>query len=208
MQANTAKTANGYNQNAHRYEKRWQQYLSHTHQQLLKQLQTDANDVILDASCGTGLLAHHLIRKEYPFKTLVLNDISTEMQQRAQERLGERPTISFTNQPVQNLDFNAKSYSKILCLSAFHNYTDQKKVIRHFWNVLQPGGKLYLLDWNNSGWFRPINWMIAQWASEYIDTRSMQEISYLLSQAQFELLLQKEWYFRYWKFYLVVARKN
>ena len=208
MQANTAKTAKGYNKNARRYEKRWKQYLTHTHQHLLKHLHTEPHDIILDASCGTGLLAHHLTQKDYPFKKLVLNDISTDMQQKAQERLGGIPTISFTNQPVQNLDFNPNAYSKILCLSAFHNYTDQAKVMNHFGKILQPGGKLYLLDWNKSGWFRPVNWMIKQWASEYIDTRSLEEMRQLLTQAQFEPLLQEEWYFKYWKFYIIVAQKS
>ena len=208
MQTNTAKTADGYNKSADRYENRWEQYLTHTHQRFLEHLHTEADDIILDASCGTGLLAYHLIQRKQPFKRLVLNDISTDMQQKAQERLGEMPGISFTNQPVQKLGLKAASYSKILCLNAFHNYTDQEKVINHFWKTLQPGGKLYLLDWNRSGWFRPINWIINQWTSEYINTRSLKEVLQLLSHAQFELLQREEWRFRYWKFYAVVARKK
>lgn len=207
MQINTAKTAEGYNQNANRYEKRWKKYLAHTHQRLLKHLHTKGDDVILDASCGTGLLAQHLISEAYPFKKLVLNDISTDMQQKAKERLGEKPDVLFTQQPVQNLDLEAESHAKVLCLNAFHNYTNQIEVLEQFWHILQPGGKVYLLDWNRSGWFLPVNWMINHWASEYINSRSLEEISHLLSEAQFELLLQKEWYFRYWKFFLIVAQK-
>lgn len=208
MHINTEKSAESYNKNAHSYEQRWKSYLDHTHRCFLEELDTNVSDIILDASCGTGLLAQQLINKDYPFKKLVLNDIADEMQQKARERLDGIPAVSFTQQPVQSLEFETESCSKILCLNAFHNYRTQKKVIQNFWKALQPGGKLYLLDWNRSGWFRPVNWMIDLWTSEHIDSRSLAEISRLLSQNRFDLLLRKEWYFQYWKFYVVVARKS
>lgn len=190
------------------YEKRWEEYLDHTHIRFLEELETSADDIILDPSCGTGLLAKRMIESDLPFSKLVLNDLNPGMQRKASERFKDHPHISFTQQPVQQLDFEANSFTKILCLNAFHNYSEQQKVIKRFWDIIQPGGHLYLLDWNNSGLFRPINWMIKQWAPEFINTKSLQKVLEMLDNSGFEIQDKKEWYYRYWKFCFVRASKS
>jgi len=203
----TISTASSYNEQAERYEERWQKYLTHTHRQLLNELSLAGDDVILDASCGTGLFARYLIEASLPFEKLVLNDIAADMQQKAITRFKNRPDVVFTKQPVQELLFEPHLFTKIVCLSAFHNYPEQPRIIDHFQRILQPGGQLYLLDWNNSGAFRLVNWAIKQATSEHIDSRSLHEIKQLCSESGFQITSEKEWYFRYWKLLFIKAQR-
>lgn len=190
------------------YEKSWKRYLDHTHKRFLDELHTSPDDSILDPSCGTGLLAKRMIENGMPYSNFVLNDIAEEMLRKARNRLREQPHISFTQQPVQQLDFDAASFTKILSLNAFHTYSKQVEVLQLFWEILKEDGQLFLLDWNNSGLFRPVNWMIKQWVPEIIDTKSLSEIENLLVDSGFQIQETKEWYYRYWKFYFVKAVKN
>lgn len=197
-----------YNQEAESYEKAWSSYLNHTHRHFLEELQTSPDDIILDASCGTGLLAQQLITAGFPFDKLVLNDIAEEMLQQAKDRLGKHPDISFSRQSVHDLEFKSQAFSKILCLNAFHNYFDQQKTINCFKDLLQSEGQLLLLDWNNSGLFRPVNWLIQQWVPEHIDTKSLPEMEKLLLEAGFQIHHKKQWYYKYWKFFFIKAEKS
>jgi ubiquinone/menaquinone biosynthesis C-methylase UbiE len=165
-----SKTINSYNQAADQYEQQWEAYLKHTHHALFTQLITENDDVILDASCGTGLLAKYLVDYNFPFKKLILNDISAQMQQKAKQRLGDHPGIMFNQQKAGDLWLEGTKVDKIICLSAFHNYPHQKQALQRFYELMHPGGQLYLLDWNNSGWFRPVNWVIKQWVPETFNT--------------------------------------
>jgi len=190
-----------------RYDKRWEAYLTHTHQEFLSHLKTQDKHKILDASCGTGLLAEHLVTEQYPFHRLILNDISKDMLEIAQRRLQHHLNITFHNQPTERLAFPRSTFDIICCLNAFHYYQHQQTVLDKFYNYLKPGGKLYLLDWNNSGWFRLVNWIIDQWSSEYIDSCSLAETIRLLEKADLSPVHESSWYWRYWKFYYVIAQK-
>ncbi len=201
------KTINSYNQSAEKYEQRWASYLDHTHRRFLSELKTDSEDILLDVSCGTGLLAMHLIENGFSFKKLILNDISAKMQQKAKQRLGNHPDVIFTQQNAGELNLDNHKINKIFCLNALHNYKEQQKVLQRFYNVLQSGGQLYLLDWNNSGWFQPINWMIKKWVPETINTISLQKSEVLLQQAGFKIFHKSKWRFRYWKLFFISAEK-
>ncbi|HEX6982483.1 MAG TPA: class I SAM-dependent methyltransferase [Balneolaceae bacterium] len=201
-------TAKSYDKIAEKYEQQWAAYLKHTHHALFTELITESDDVILDVSCGTGLLAKYLVEYNFPFKKLILNDISPKMQQKAKQRLGDHPDVIFTQQDASKLRLDGFEINKILCLSAFHNYENQLKALQRFFDLLQPEGRLYLLDWNSTGWFRPVNWLIKRWVPEIINTQSLQETELLLEQAGFKTTRKMAWRFRYWKLFFVEAEKK
>lgn len=202
-------TISHYNQLAADYEKRWSAYLRHTHQEFLNRIRTSAGDVLLDPSCGTGLLARELIDDHrFPFKKLLLNDPSDEMLSIARNRLkNEQEKVSFYRQQAENLDFVEQTINRILCLNAFHYYREQETVCRKWYRMLKDGGTVYLLDWNRDGWFRLANRIIEWWTPEEIHTRSKNEAVELLEDAGFSLLRQESWYFRYWNLFFIAAQK-
>lgn len=193
---------------ADEYEQRWAGYLENTHQKVLSVVEPDPADCILDISAGTGALAQRYLEKKFPYKKIVLNDPSHKMLAKARQRFEGNSNISFTEHWVDTIDFEPGSFDKIFCTSALHNYPDQSQAIENFKKLLRPGGILFILDWNNSGWFRWVNWYIRlKVKEEIINTRSCEETTELLDEAKLEITHQEEWYYSYWKFFLFKAQK-
>lgn len=196
-----------FNRKAERYEQRWKNYLRHTHRIFLDHITTEENDILLDASSGTGLLAEEMLDSGMPFKKLVLNDPSGGMLDFARNRLEEHSQITYSNNTVENLDLNQQYFDRIFCLNAFHFYSDQHKVLENFNRVLKPGGRLYVLDWNRAGFFRLVNIIIKWSTTENINTLSLVEMTKMLSEYGFHVIKQAEWNHRYWKFFFIESRK-
>lgn len=200
-------TINRYNRKAERYEQKWQKYLDHTHRILLKNIKTDSSDIILDPSGGTGLLAQKLIEQNYSFEHFVVNDPSDEMLAIARQRLSSSPSVSFDNHKIQVLAYPHHNFSKIICLNSFHFYKKQQQVLNQFYNILKPGGKLYMLDWNREGFFRILNTLIRWSSSEYINTRSLPELQQMATDNKFDIKTSHSWNWRYWKFMFIEGTK-
>lgn len=200
-------TIHRYNRNANKYEQRWQKYLEHTHNKLLNQLEINSTDTILDASGGTGLLAKKLIDRNYPFKQFVVNEPSDEMLAIARQRLPGKSSIRFNNHKVQDLSYPENFFTKIICLNSFHFYEEQEQVLNHFYRLLKPGGKLYILDWNREGFFKLVNTFIQWSGSEYINTRSLHELQQMMSDNEFSIQSSQSWSWRYWKLMFTVGIK-
>jgi ubiquinone/menaquinone biosynthesis C-methylase UbiE len=200
-------TKDSYSALAGKYDDRWQKYLSHTHDTVIEHLRISPNSTILDISCGTGLFQKKLIEKQVSFKNMVMNDLSRGMLEISQSRFSELERFSFTNQHAESLSFTDNSFDIILCLSSFHNYKDQKTVCSEIYRVLKPGGTIYILDWNNSGFFKFIN-LLLDWSNpEIINTKSATEVVRLLKESSFNIAKDREWWFGRWKFFLISAEK-
>lgn len=200
-------TINAYNMQARGYEGKWNKYLEHTHKKFLGHIETQEEDRFLDLSGGTGLLVQEIIEQDRPFGQIVLNDPSEQMLAIAQKRLGDHPAVSFTNFLAEDLPFKKNSFDRIFCLNAFHFYPRQQKVLDHLYSILKPGGTLYLLDWNREGIFCMVNKIIEWFSSEYINTRSSDELRKMVSDSGFKISLSKKWGWRYWRFLFIEARK-
>lgn len=196
-----------FNRKAAKYENKWENYLSHTHEFLLDKMETSPEERILDVSSGTGLLAREIIDKNLPFKKFVLNDPSPEMQKFARKRVGDHPNISFSNDTAEKLSFEENHFDKIICLNAFHFYSEQKTVLNQFKRLLKTGGTLYMLDWNRAGYFRIVNRIIKWFTTENINTRSLVETRNMLEACSFRIPDFKSWNWSYWKFFYIKAGK-
>jgi len=192
---------------AARYEEKWEDYLTHTHGIFLDKIDSSDSDTLLDASSGTGLLAGEIIKRGMPFRELFLNDPSQAMLDFARKRLEGHPDITFTNYTVEKMPFGEHTFDGVICLNAFHFYTGQEKVLKNFKRILKSGGRLYILDWNRSGFFRLINRIIKWSTTENINTRSLVETHDILKDSGFHISEQLDWNWRYWKFYFIEARK-
>lgn len=200
------KTKQHYDRLAPKYDHRYAGYLWHTHRRFLDEIEINPDEAILDLSCGTGLLAEKLLNQYKSIKKLVLNDFSKKMLQKAKERLKNKAEISFSNYTANKLGFSDESFTKIFCLNSFHYYQRQQQVLAECRRVLKPGGKIYLLDWNRSGWFSLVNKLIDLGGSENINTKSLAEAKDMLQGTGFKIQVRKEWRYKWWKFYFLVAQ--
>jgi len=200
-------TISVYNRQAAAYEAKWKSYLAHTHEAFLRRIKKNADDIILDASGGTGLLAKMLIDRNYTFKHLVINDPSEKMLAIAHDRLSDKSNIRFSNNRAEAISFKANQFDRIFCLNSFHFYTNQPRVLERFNTMLTPGGRLYILDWNRAGVFAIVNKILTWMSSEHIDTRSLPEMIQLLDTSEFKIIRNDSWSGRYWTFFFVEAHK-
>lgn len=204
---NSEKSIKKYNQIARQYEQKWKDYLRHTHEMFLQRILTGPGEVILDASGGTGLLAQELISSQYPFGRLIVNDPSEEMLKVARGRLNGDTRISYTGYRAHELPFEFGRIDRILCLNSFHFYHQQQQALKRFHELLKPRGRVYLLDWDRSGFFRFVNRIIKWNVAEYIDTRSLPELIQMAEETGFGIASSESWNWRYWKFFFLEIGK-
>jgi ubiquinone/menaquinone biosynthesis C-methylase UbiE len=208
MTAETRNTTQHYDRLSQRYDRAYSSYLRHTHNYFMKRLDLSPQDRVLDVSAGTGLLAAQLLDQHGTFERLVLNDPSEQMLLYARKRLKQTPKAEFTHYYARELPFAPNSFSVILCLNAFHYYADQQTVVKLFHTMLKPGGRVFILDWNRTGIFRPVNQLIRWFSPEFINTRSSEEMEQFLKKSGFTVNQSEAWRFRWWNLFFLKSEKS
>ncbi|WP_340104535.1 class I SAM-dependent methyltransferase [Rhodohalobacter sp. 8-1] len=198
-------TVDFYNGLSRKYDTVYTAYLHHTHQQLLSHLDDLSGERILDISCGTGLLAEHLLNR-YTDLDLALNDPADKMRMVAEGRMQGNLSIEFSDKPAEELTVKGEYFDRLICLNSFHYYADQQKAVENMRNALKPGGIIHILDWNLEGWFHLPNAIISGLSHENINTRSVSEIEGMLVDRELVITKRQKWSFWFWKFYMIEAK--
>jgi ubiquinone/menaquinone biosynthesis C-methylase UbiE len=191
---------------AEKYEHTYAAYLKHTHHTMMQKLSLKKEDEILDVSAGTGMLAEGILNEFGPLKRLVLNDPSKGMLEKAKYRLRYKKGVEFTSDFSEELSFREDTFTKIICLNSFRYYSDHTAVLTHFRRMLKPGGHLYILSWNRSGFFRITNWIVSLLSNQELNTRSLDEMEKLLDESGFRIKEEDTWRFRWWNFFFVKCK--
>lgn len=196
-----------------RYDTTWSTYLNHTHGRIIRYLVSNKlNQEIsfLDVSSGTGSL-HRRIYDEssVSVKKLHLNDPNTKMLSKGRKRFlrdayGDK--IDFSHQYAEDLRTDNR-YEVILSESAYHLYQDKTHFFQAAKKQLAKDGRLLILDWNNESWFRPINSIISLRDNKQISTEGAATVVKRAREAGFTKIKCKRWRWRYWSFYLIVAKE-
>jgi len=177
-----------YNSLAHFYDERWKGYLEATHRVAIELLDPTPNDVILDASGGTGLLAEQIITKLGNKGQIFIIDISNEMLELAKNRLKQYENITTSLQNVHELDFDHNYFSKIVNVSSFHYYSDPQEVLSNFHRILKGNGVLVLVDWcRDSFHFKILDLFMRLFNKTYIRTYSSKEFRLLGEESKFKI---------------------
>lgn len=170
---------------------------------MVKSLELKPEDRILDVSAGTGLLAESVINKFGPFKQYAANDPSKKMLEISKYRLRYKDNVGYSSYYAEDLPFDDNSFDHLLCLNAFHYYTDQKKALANFRRILKDGGNLWLLNWNRVGLFVIANYFIKLLSKENINTTSLDEMKVLLAEHDFSIQKEETWGYRWWRFFFI-----
>ncbi len=115
------------------------------HAALGERLALPAEGLLLDAGGGTGRVSAAL-RAETG--GVVVVDMSRGMLARAREKNGLYPTLG----QVERLPFAAGQFARILVVDAFHHFFHYEEAVADLWRVLQPGGRLVIVEPNIARW--------------------------------------------------------
>jgi ubiquinone/menaquinone biosynthesis C-methylase UbiE len=98
---------------------------------------------ILDAGCGTGRLLSYLTKSKVQPKNIIGVDFSPEMLSIAKD---SNPKVTFFRSDL-SLFKSPDKFDLIICAHVLHylNKTDYKKTLKNFYQLLKPGGRIYIV---------------------------------------------------------------
>lgn len=95
---------------------------------------------VLDTATGTGMVAIAASPRVGCTGHVIGIDISTGMLEQAQHKAKHLSNVEFQLADAEALPFSANSFDVILCSSAFIWMTDLQGALRHWHQLLKPGG--------------------------------------------------------------------
>lgn len=111
---------------------------------LIKPIEKIENKKILDAGCGGGDYSFYLsnIFPDSRIKAIDINHASIENNRVLQKKIGAT-NIQFAVQDLNELG-KMEKFNVIFCIDVLEHIKEQKNILRNFYNVLDPGGYLFL----------------------------------------------------------------
>lgn len=107
-------------------------------------------DRVLDVACGTGDLAFEFTRAGVSSVTAV--DFTPEMldlaRQKARRHLFEGTSIEFAEGDALDLKYDDEAFTIVSIAFGIRNVTEPIRAIREFHRVLEPGGRIVILEFS------------------------------------------------------------
>ena len=139
------------------YETLWQAQLASAHAELLARAALAPGEQVLDAACGTGLVAFGAARAVGPAGRVVGVDLSGAMVEAARRsaRLRNVANVTFARMDAEALALPDASFDVALCALGLMYVPEPAAALRELRRVLRPGGRLVLAVWGERarcGW--------------------------------------------------------
>jgi ubiquinone/menaquinone biosynthesis C-methylase UbiE len=124
---------------------------------------------LLDAGCGSGVLARHLAR-QHSGCTVVGCDISEIRVRQAQDVAGDLPNLQFEVRDLAQLDYPEGHFDVIICRYVLQHLTRETRsaALAGFHRCLKPGGRLVVIDFD--GGFLNLHPQPSSWLQDALHT--------------------------------------
>lgn len=96
---------------------------------------------ILDVGCGTGVLESYLLA--YHPKRVVAVDIAPQMIRKARDKYAAAADV-LDFRCLDVMEIQEETFDYILIYSAYPHFMEPSKLIRHLYDLLNPGGRLII----------------------------------------------------------------
>lgn len=198
-----------YSRRAGSYDLTCSRFLSTSRRVAIDFLVPFKNEKILDAGCGTGSLMLSVARELGEEGQLIGIDISQHMLQVAQEKLSGYKNIFLVRANLEHIPYPANYFNALVSVNVMHYWQSLLKVLKEFYRVLKPGGKLLLVGFCSDYWFfAQVERLWRIFIPSHIKAYSFAELSQKLREVGFKPVAGKR--FRigwFWRSMAIKARK-
>ncbi len=118
-------------------------------ERIFEKLNLKSGSLLLDAGCGEGETAIYLARK-YQIKARGIDILNFNIEKANKKRvdLGLEDEVDFQIMDYANTNFPNETFDAILALETVVHAVDYKNVLKEFYRILKPGGKLSMLEYS------------------------------------------------------------
>ncbi len=116
---------------------------------LAKQINISGLHSVLELASGTGRVTRHIRHVLPPEVKLWATDLSTDMLDIAQRKLGD-DQIVYKTEDIQQLSFDDHTFDLVVCQFGMMFLPNKQKGFNEIYRVLKPGGKFICLTWDSS----------------------------------------------------------
>lgn len=147
----------GWDYSSPHYETGWQEQLWPAQERLLKAVNPQKGENVLDISCGTGLVTFPIAEAVGSEGKVFGIDLSEGMIEKAVEEAETTnfSNVSFRHMDAEDLDLPDESFNIAVNSLGMMYYPDPDKAIQEMYRVLKPEGRAAALVWgrrNACGW--------------------------------------------------------
>jgi 2-polyprenyl-3-methyl-5-hydroxy-6-metoxy-1,4-benzoquinol methylase len=149
-----------YQYNAYYHGKKAQRFWHFAKlEEAMKSLEIKPGDNVLEVGCGSGLLSY-FIAKNSEVKVTAIDANQAALDFATQQF--KLPNLTFTKGLLDELNLKEASYDKIVFLEVIEHITEKQgeEILKSFFKLLKPGGKLVISTPNKASLWPLIEWSL------------------------------------------------
>lgn len=159
-------------------------FLRQAQQSVISLLDIKEGAHFLDVGCGTGWAVGQVIKSINGKGYFYGVDLSGKMIEKAKENFGENENIHFIKANAESIPLEDNYFDFIICTNSFHHYLNPHKVLKEFYRLIKPGGKVYILDPAADSWLiKAIDIIVRMLEPEHVKLYSTEEFKNLFAAA-------------------------
>ncbi|MDZ7758135.1 class I SAM-dependent methyltransferase [Rhodohalobacter sp.] len=147
----------GWNKAAEFYDKSWEDQLKPAQDKVLEMINLQPGEVVLETSCGTGLVTFRAAKgvgKDGKIVATDLSEVMVDIARKESEKL-KIDNITFHRMDAEQLQFNEELFDKAICCLGLMYFPYPLKGLKEMHRLLKPGGTAAVSIWGerkNCGW--------------------------------------------------------